>query len=177
MRLSAPQAVKPVVSLFTGDASLFKEALSGLIGRLGPVDILSPILPFDQTDYYEKEFGKGLKRRLASFERLIGPDELVDVKIFTNGLERTFAAGDGKRRINIDPGYMALEKFALASCKGFSHRIYIGRGVYAEVTLMYQESAFVSLPWTYPDYKDERMQALLRRIRKRHSFDIVRAGG
>ncbi|MEK6790172.1 MAG: DUF4416 family protein [Deltaproteobacteria bacterium] len=175
MRSSAPQAVKPVVSIFTGEAPLFKEALSGLIKRLGPVDILSPILPFDHTDYYEKEFGKGLKRRLASFERLIRPDELADVKIFTNGLERTFFAGDGKRRVNIDPGCMALEKFVLASCKGFSHRIYIGRGVYAELTLMYEGSAFVSLPWTYPDYKDERMQAVLRLIRKRHAFNIRRA--
>ncbi len=173
MRSSDPQAVKPVVSIFTEDGSLFKETLSGLIKRLGPVDILSPILPFDHTDYYEKEFGKGLKRRLASFERLIRPDELADVKIFTNGLERTFSTGDGKRRVNIDPGYMALEKFVLASCKNFSHRIYIGHGVYAELTLMYEGSAFVSLPWTYPDYKDERMQAVLRLIRKRHAFDVL----
>lgn len=173
-----PQAVKPVVSIFTGDSSLFKEALSGCIKRLGPVDILSPILPFDHTDYYEKEFGKGLKRRLVSFERLIRPDELADVKIFTNGLERSdLPAGDGKRRVNIDPGCMALEKFVLASCKNFSHRIYIGRGVYAELTLMYEGSAFVSLPWTYPDYKDERMQAVLRMIRKRCAFDIARAAG
>ena len=33
MRSSAPQAVKPVVSIFTGEAPLFKEALSGLIKR------------------------------------------------------------------------------------------------------------------------------------------------
>ncbi|MBI5236456.1 MAG: DUF4416 family protein [Deltaproteobacteria bacterium] len=176
MKSSAPQSVKPVVSIFTGEVSLFKAVLLGLIERLGPVDILSPVLAFDHTDYYEKEFGKALKRRLASFERLIRPDELADVKIFTNGLERSdFCTEDGKRRVNIDPGFMALEKFVLASCKNFSHRIYIGQGVYAELTLMYEGSDFVFLPWTYPDYKDERTQAILRRIRKRHAFDVLAA--
>jgi hypothetical protein len=65
--LRAAEPVKLLTSLFGKDVSLMTEALTLLSGRWGEVDFVSPLLPFDETDYYEKETGKDLVRRLVSF--------------------------------------------------------------------------------------------------------------
>jgi uncharacterized protein DUF4416 len=173
MRARTPDPVKLVVSVFTGDPTLFSGVFERLTERFGPIDLLSERLPFTTTDYYDDEFGGGLTRKVASFETLIEPIYLADAKIFTNGLEDGYRAGD-KRRVNIDPGYMALEKFVLASCKNFSHRIYLKDGVWADLTLMYVADGFMTLPWTYPDYKEETMTGILKEIRKRYAFALGR---
>ncbi|MCK4715406.1 MAG: DUF4416 family protein, partial [Candidatus Marinimicrobia bacterium] len=53
---------------------------------------------------------------------------------------------------NIDPGYLTPAKLVLFSAKNFSHRIYTGSGIFAEVTMLYAHGEFVRLPWTYSDY-------------------------
>lgn len=171
MKAREPEKVKLVVSVFTADLSQLPAVFAGLTEKYGPLDMLSGPMDFTSTDYYEEEFGTGLKRKIASFERLIRIDELSSIKLFTNGLEARFSEGH-KRRVNIDPGYMALEKFVLASCKNFSHKIFIGEGVYADLTLMYVGTGFKDLEWSYPDYRGERIKALLKQARRRYAFQI-----
>lgn len=171
MRPRQPDKVKLVVSLFTGERSLFGEALEKLQNRFGRIDFLSELLDFSSTDYYAQEFGGGLKRRVASFEPLMELEDLPAVKAITNGLEAEYLKG-GRRLINIDPGYIALEKFVLASCKNFSHRIYIGGGVHADLTMIYRGRAFASLPWTYPDYDEAGMKSILKQIRRRYALHL-----
>lgn len=166
MKVREPDPVKPVLSLFTADKTLFREIIKRLEKEWGPADLASGLLDFSSTDYYEEEFGAGLKRKFFSFERLIAPYELAGLKTFSNSLEAEFSK-DGKRLVNIDPGYMALEKFVLASCKNFTHRICVGRGVYADLTFMYTGDAFKALEWTYPDYKAEDVVSFLKEARKR----------
>ena len=173
MRPAKPDPVKPVVSVFTAEAGLFSPVLKRLEERFGAVDLLSEPLPFTTTDYYREEFGDGLTRKVASFERLMGAEELAQAKLFTNRVEDDYTSGN-RRRVNIDPGYMALEKFVLASCKNFSHRIFIGDGVWADLTLMYVDEGFTALPWTYPDYKEDAMTGILAEIRKRYAFVLGR---
>lgn len=168
MKATPLEPVKLVASLFTGEPALFRSAFERLVGEFGPIDILTEPLAFSTTDYYEEEFGGGLARKLASFERLILPEELSSVKLFTNRLEDEFTV-EGKRRINIDPGYMTLDKFVLASCKNFSHRIYVGDGVYADLTLLYEYGGFKSLPWSYSDYTGKRMLDILTQVRRRYA--------
>jgi hypothetical protein len=45
------------------------------------------------------------------------------------------------RPVNLDPGFIEPSKLILASTKNFSHRIYIGNKMYAEVTLMYEKGS------------------------------------
>jgi len=163
-----PDPVKLVVSVFTANAGFFHPVFKRLEERFGAMDLLSEPLPFT-TGYYRDEFGDGLTRRVASFERLIDASELAAIKLFTNGVEDEYKSGDN-RTVNIDPGYMALEKFVLASCKNFSHRIYLKDGVWAELTLMYVGDRFKDLPWSYPDYKHDAMTGILKEIRKRYAF-------
>ncbi len=166
-----PQPAKLVVGLIMKDRELFEPLGGELSAGFGPVDMVSAWLPFDYTSYYEPEMGKPLYRRLLTFKKLIGQDELAEIKLVTNRLEQTSLQND-RRRVNIDPGYLLYERFVLASGKNFSHRIYIGRGIYADLTLIYQRGRFEKLPWTYPDYADQPMQEFLTRVRNKYALDL-----
>lgn len=115
------------------------------------IDIKSDIIDFNFTTYYNPEMGGNLKRQWISFKTLLNPDKLADIKVMTNDIEDSLAK-DNKRIINIDPGYITPANIILASTKDFSHRIYLAKGIYAEVTTIYKKEGFVKLPWTYPDY-------------------------
>ena len=115
------------------------------------IDIKSGIIDFDFTSYYAPEMGPGLKRQWVSFKTPLSPGRLADIKVMTNEMESSVAK-DNKRIINIDPGYITPANIILASTKDFSHRIYLSKGIYAEVTTIYKKEGFVKLPWTYPDY-------------------------
>jgi hypothetical protein len=96
---------------------------------------------------------------------------LAQIKLATNELEQEYSSG-GKRTVNIDPGYMLHERFVLATAKNYSHRIYIGRRIYADLTLIYKDGRFRALPWTYPDYADERMLTYLQQVRNKYVLDL-----
>ncbi|MFC1828904.1 DUF4416 family protein [Thermodesulfobacteriota bacterium] len=166
-----PKPAKLVIGLFLKEKSLAVSAAEALSEQFGPVDMVSSWLSFDFTDYYESEMGKPLFRRLFSFKRLIAQDELAEIKLATNNLEHNLSK-NGKRRVNIDPGYLLLERFVLATGKNYTHRIYIGRRIYADLTLIYTGGEFQKLPWTYPDYSDEKMLTYLERVRKKYVTDL-----
>lgn len=177
--MSNPQpaeAVKLIVSLFSGDGSLIGEALRALSERYGRADFVSAPLPFAYTDYYAREFGGSLIRRFAAFERLIRPEELPDAKLWTNGLERRLSPGEN-RGVNIDPGYLAKAHLILATGKGYTHRPYLRDGIYADLTLMYHDRRFHRLPWTYPDYGGDEVTGMLLRIRERYLLQLRGGAG
>jgi len=122
-----------------------------LTERFGPIESRSKTFECVFTDYYEKEMGKSLLKQFYSFGELIMPDTLASIKNITNAIEAKFAV-DGKRAVNLDPGYMEESKLVLASTKNFSHRIYLGDKIWGEVTLRYEKGEFVTHPWTYADY-------------------------
>ena len=119
--------------------------------------------------------GGPLYRRMASFESLVGQDDLSGIKLMTNGIEDRFRT-DGNRVLNIDPGYLLKSRFVLATGKDFTHRIYIGDGIYADLTLLYKNGGFRTLPWTYPDYADTTMIHYLTRVRKKYINDLKMIG-
>jgi hypothetical protein len=159
-----PRPVKLIVSMFSGDETLLAVAKGALVRRFGSTDYESELLPFDHTSYYEKEFGPGLVRRIVAFTDLVAPQRLAEIKCTTNELEMNWAVGE-QRRVNLDPGYVSLSKMVLATTKNYSHRIYLGQGIYAEVTLRYQRRAFLPWEWTYPDYASPRYLEICGRIR------------
>jgi hypothetical protein len=144
------------------------QAIELLRNKFGGTDYVSDALNFDFTDYYEPEMGVGLKRHLLSFTNLIMPDELPAVKLATNALEDDFAGADGKRILNIDPGYIALCHLILATGKAFTHRPYLRAGIYADMTLVYRGGRFQTLAWTFPDYGSKEMLNILTMLRERY---------
>jgi len=168
--MSQPRPADPVnlvMSLLAADVNLIREALVILAENCGEPDFISAYLNFDYTDYYGEEMGSNLIRRFVSFAALIPPETLPDVKGMTNGVEGLFVHG-GKRRLNIDPGYLSSAHLILATGKGFAHRPYLREGVYADLTLIFRQGTFRSLPWTYPDYGSPEVMGILERIRNRY---------
>ena len=162
-----PEPVKLLVSIFSPKEELIQKVTNELTLRYGPVDWQSPALFFDRTRYYEKEMGWPLHRRFVSFERLISPDLIVSIKLESNELEGQYVQ-EGKRLVNIDPGYISLERLVLATGKNYVHRIYLGRGIYADLTLVFKRGSFRPLEWTYPDYGDPKTIEMFNSLRKRY---------
>jgi hypothetical protein len=161
-----PEPAKFFVSLLTSEEALLDAAMQVLSLCFGPIDWVSGRLPFDFTDYYEAEMGTGLFRKFAAFKSLLPVPFLPDVKRATNGVEAGFARPDGRRRINLDPGYLCPAHVILATTKGYSHRPYLREGVYADLTLVYRGGSYRPLEWTYPDYRQEGVLFLFNRLRE-----------
>jgi hypothetical protein len=170
-RPAEPILVKLVVSLISSEDRLFSQCLERLTGQFGPADYLSRYLSFAYTDYYESEMGEGLRRRFVSFRDLIAPDSLPDAKLFSNDLEEQYAR-EGKRQVNLDPGYLTEFQLILATGKRYAHRPYLRKGIYADLTLIYQDKAYRPLEWTYPDYAGPEMGRILEKIRKKYLLQV-----
>ncbi len=166
-----PGPAKLVIGIIMKDKRLLESLAKALFENFGPVDIISPWIVFDYTDYYASEMGVPLYRRVLVFRTLIKQSDLPGIKNQTNAFEKQFSGKNG-RKVNIDPGYLLAERFVLATGKNFSHRIYIGESIYADLTLIYQKGAFRSLPWTYPDYADTKMTGFLEFVRKKFLTDL-----
>lgn len=163
-----PSLVKLVIGAIFDSEGILIEAQKKLVRRFGPLDFKSSTILFNFTEYYKEEMGDNLKRQFLSFRKLIMPEQLPRIKLYTNRLEKRLSRQKGRpsRRINLDPGYISASKLVLASCKNFSHRIYLDKGVYAEVTLHFKNKTFMPWPWTYPDYKTEDYIQNFNTIRK-----------
>ena len=159
--------VKLISSLFSPEEELVDKVIRQMEGCFGPVDWVSEKLFFNRTRYYAREMGWPLYRRFISFSKLIPPDSIVDIKLTTNRIEDEHLT-DKRRRINIDPGYIALERLVLATGKNYTHRIYLRKGLYADLTLIFQAGTFRPLPWTYPDYADEKLIGRFNMLRSRY---------
>ena len=172
--MSLPKAPKPaklVIGLFMKEKHLIEKIAAELIEVFGSVDMVSTWFPFGYTDYYEPEMNAPLFRRMLTFKELIKQSSLADKKNLTNEIESNYSREE-KRLVNIDPGYMLQERFVLATGKNFAHRIYIGKKIYADLTLIYTKGDFKKLPWTYPDYSDKNMLSFLRQVRKKYVADL-----
>jgi len=148
------------------EMSLLQGPLAWLEEKLGPVEGISPVLPFSYTDYYTPEMGKDLVKRFLALRHLWPAGDLPKIKAMTWDLEKKTSV-DGRRTINLDPGLLTPEKLVLATGKDAGHRIYIGDGVFGDLHLLYQKGSYKPLPWTYPDYREEWIIQWMNRQRER----------
>jgi hypothetical protein len=180
--IRSPIPVKLFVGMLSPDPSLFDASAEIIDKEYGPVDHHSGVLPWSNTEYYHEEMGPGIVRKFLFLKPLRKPDELPDMKIFTDRIEKMFSIrteGVLQRRINLDPGYVTEAKVVLATAKDFSHRIYIGKGIYAEVTLRYSvnDRSFMPFDHTYPDYRTETYRTLFNEARNVLRTDLKHYGG
>lgn len=163
MKGTSPRA-KLVIGIMYSDEGAYEEALKELKAEYGPLEVESEALPFAFTDYYAREMGPGLKKKFLCFVEPVERDKLKDIKAFTGALEAKLSV-NGRRSVNIDPGYVTKDALVLASTKERGHRIYLGNGIYAEVTLVFGRKECEALPWTYPDYKTKLAGDFFLRVR------------
>ncbi|MFO0842223.1 MAG: DUF4416 family protein [Gemmataceae bacterium] len=162
-----PVPVLLVVAAFSRHVTLLEQARRALEGLYGPVGRSSAVYSFDQTRYYEAAMGADLRKQLWAFTDLIAAERLAEIKHRTNALERELAEGYAEGRpVNLDPGYLVLGKFVLATTKDQAHRVYLRDGIFAEVTLHYQDGSYRPWPWTYADYRIEEVVSFLNDARE-----------
>jgi hypothetical protein len=152
------------------------RALRLLEARFGPVNYRSEAFAFTVTDYYVKEMGGPIQRIFVSFERLVDPSALPEIKLETMALESSTALPAG-RSVNLDPGYMDFNKVVLASVKYNGQKIYLGRGIYADPTLYYEKGKFRSYPWSFPDFRERAYEAVFLKIRERYKAALKKRSG
>ena len=137
---------------------------------------MAPI-PFTWTRYYSDELGDPPWRAFVTYEDLIDREALVDIKHFTNDLEQELAPWtSGVRKINLDPGYMTLGQFFLATTKDQRHRVYIRDGIFVEPTLYFQDGDFFPFEWTYRDYRSEEYRAYFLAARSKFAYQMHHQG-
>ena len=157
--------VKLFVAVLYADPTALVEARSELEMVWGPIDFSGSDRDFDMTDYYEPEMGPDLKRRLLSFEKLIPPEDLRQAKLKTNAMEDALLAS-GRRRVNLDIGYLDHNKIVLASVKYAGQKIHLGDGIYADLIARYRQGRYRPFEWTFPDFRDGRYDEELQQIRQ-----------
>ncbi len=167
-----PLPVKLFIGMLSPEPALFDACAHILKKAYGPLESESAVLPWDKTDYYRDEMGPSLLRKFLFFAQVIDPGELPLIKNYTNTLEKQYVVSDGVhalRRINLDPGYVTEAKVVLATTKDFAHRVYIGNGMYAEVTLRFdaKKRSFEPQEHTYPDYRTREYLELFNEVRKK----------
>jgi hypothetical protein len=163
---------KLVCGIIFAEARFYDLARDRLVEAFGVIDHESQGFPFDLTDYYAPEMGPELARRFMSFRRLVEPDRLAGIKLFTNGLEVAVGPGPASRRVNIDPGILTGAALFMATAKDFAQRVPLGRGIYAHLELLFTKTGVRFLDWTYPDFRRPGPLQFLRAVRSTYLEQI-----
>jgi hypothetical protein len=167
-----------VIAAFSRHSEALNWANQHLAKHFGPIALTSPTFVFNQTKYYEPTMGPDLLKQLLAFEQLVPQQQLAGIKLRTNDLEKELATTGSyseTRPLNLDPGLLTLGKFLLATTKDQAHRIYLRDGIYAEVTLRFQEGQFEPWPWTYADYRQPEVRTALKEFRSYYKDRLIAA--
>jgi hypothetical protein len=159
-----PAPVLRLCSCLTAAPNLLAEVEAALVRDFGEIALKSPAFPFDTSDYYRDELGADLTRHWFCFRALFGAEELPEFRLGTAHIEARFAAG-GKRRVNLDPGYLDFGKLVLASFKEAPDKIYMGQGVWAHTCLRFQSGTFTAPDHSFPDFQDGRFNPFIHEAR------------
>jgi len=163
-----PLSVRLVVGILAANEEFASKAKQKLVERFGAIDLEMQPVPFAHTNYYKDELGENPLRSFLSFENRIERETIVAIKLETNEMEKLW-----NRQVNLDPGYMTLGQFFLATTKDQRHRVYLGQGIFAEVTLYFENGHFHIFDWTYPDYRSEVYIKFLEKTRERFAYHIA----
>ena len=169
-KLNDPKPVKLIIGILAANHKCLYTATEVLVDKFGKADFASDLWPFNQTDYYKDQMGPCILRQFISIEKLIDPGKLAKIKHRTNKLEQKLAktlALPLPRPVNLDPGIIEPSKLVLATTKNFSHRIYIGKNMYAEITLIVDKGRWRPLDHTFPDYRQQCYFDFFEKVRTR----------
>ena len=157
---------KLIVGVIYNSPEVYREAIEMLTAAFGPIEKESERFSFSRefSEYYDEELGGEGMRVILSFRDTVEPDRQAEIKLLTNDFERRLSVG-GKRKINLDPGFINHGRLMLATTKKAGFRIPLSDGIYTELTLYWARGAWQKLPWTYRDYQSERVQRFITEVR------------
>lgn len=172
--IKSPEKIKFFVAVLYKEDRFLPDALQRLQLRWGTIDYKSPAAHFDVTDYYQPEMGTPLYRMIITFEPIMSPTVMVDMKLHCNEVENACRAG-GKRVVNLDCGYLDHHKIVLASAKEAGQKVYLDKGIWADLAARYKKKRFEPFEWSFPDFKDARYNQIFCEIRARYMQQRRRA--
>ena len=160
---------KLIIGVIFHDDEVLESAMQILTGKFGEIEDVSEEFSFSKefSTYYDEEIGGEGRRRIYSFKNTVAPDRQAEIKEFTNEVESRFSE-DGRRKINLDPGFINTGRLMLATTKKAGFRIPLSNGIYTELTLFYARGAWHKFPWSYRDYQSERLQRFLSKVRDKY---------
>jgi len=170
--LGVIEPVMLIVAGFSRHPQLLDHAAKQLQASFGPIALHGPTIEFRNTAYYEATMGAGLLKRYWAFSRFQSPENLAHVKRLTIELEHDCIQSGHypeTRPLNLDPGFISLGKFVLATTKDQAHRLYLHGGIFAEVTLRFHDGEFEPRPWTYSDWQLPQVLEFLKEARLYYS--------
>lgn len=160
---------KLIIGVIYHDEAVLNKAMAILTEEFGEIDDCSEEFSFsgEFSTYYDDEIGGEGLRRIYSFKELVDPSMQADIKTRTNEIEAMLSE-DGKRKINLDPGFINHGRLLLATTKETGFRIPLKNGIYTELTLFWARGGWQKLPWTYRDYQSERVQNFITKVRQNY---------
>ena len=158
---------KLIVGVIYSDATVLEQAIKMLTDAFGETDGVCEEFSFSSefSNYYDEELGGEGLRRIYSFKDTVDPARQAEIKELTNEFEKKLSV-NGKRKINLDPGFINHGRLMLATTKNAGFRIPLKRGIYTELTLFYAKGGWHKFPWSYRDYQSEKVQKFLTEVRK-----------
>lgn len=145
-------------ALMYKDKEILKEALKELEMEFGNAFFKIKDYEFNFTDYYEKEFGRDLKKTIFIFDTRVNKEDLVEIKILCSQIESNFSDDNGKRTIDTDPGYFNKKEVILASFKGKDFKEYLEEDVFAHKILEFDGNKIKDFFHTFEDFKSKHVQ-------------------
>ena len=162
--------VKPICGITLATDVSINKVIERMESIIGIVEDRTPVFDFTFTDYYQEEMGENLSKLFLCFKGLIHPGRLPEIKQRTNAVENDWSVS-GKRRVNLDPGYITGAKLVLASTKDFAHRVFLADAIYGDVQLRFRQDRFWPQEWTYPDYKTESALVFFGNVRDKYILE------
>ena len=174
--IKEPAPVKLIIGILAANEHCMTCAVEAIARTFGAVDLTSDTWAFTQTHYYDEETGPSILRAFVTIEQPIHPGRLAQIKHQTNDIEKALAQSLSEfaiRPVNLDPGIVEPSKLVLASTKNFSHRIYIGQNMFAEITLIFDKGRWCFTPYTYPDYQTPHYLAFFSQVREKIKLQLA----
>lgn len=160
---------KLIVGVIYHEPEILEKAMARLVEEFGPIEDVSEEFSFSAefSEYYDEEIGGEGMRRIYSFRDTVDPARQASIKEMTNSIEAELSE-DGRRLINLDPGFINHGRLMLATTKATGFRVPLERGIYTELTLYWSRGGWQKFPWTYRDYQSERVQKFITGVRARY---------
>lgn len=143
------------LAVMYGDKEALKNSIEEIEKNIGAVFFRMKEYDFNFTDYYESEFGSNLKKTICVFGIFIEKHELAEAKILCSQIEADLAREDGKRTVNIDPGYFNEKEVVLASFKKKDFKEEMGESVFAHKVLEFDGIKVNEFFHTFPDFRSK----------------------
>lgn len=163
-----PPPVRLVIGLRSAEPTLIDELMGRLALEFGPVLFQSGRMVASAS--VKAGAGRAESDTLAEWVALgdpIDPGQLMKVKQHAIRVELLYPNPQGQKRIFLDVAYVDPLRVIRATDKDAVHRIYLGAGIYGEVTLHWRPSGgFEPLAWAPADYQAPELCWFFGRVRE-----------